>query len=256
MDISRNRISRASSGDRRRGRRRRPAVGLWRPGRGRFGTTTVPRSADVTPACVVTPEGPEGPFYTAVDLVRRDISEGRPGAPLDLRLRVVDAEACEPIPDAGVDVWHAGAGGLNSAFVGQGESADIDTTEQTFLRGVHSTGEDGEPPSRRSIRGGTRAAHPRALQDPPRRPHPGKVPALLPGPDHRARLPVRSPSPTRTQGHRQRRRRARRRSSRAHHGGCARRRRLPGEPHDRDPAMRDMAEKRRRPGAGSAAERT
>lgn len=106
--------------------------------------TTAPHPAGTVPVCVLTPEEDEGPFYTDIDLVRRDIREGRPGTPLDLRLRVVDAEGCEPIADASVDVWHADAGGLYSAFTGQGESADLDTTAQTFLRGVQSTDENGE----------------------------------------------------------------------------------------------------------------
>ena len=57
------------------------------------------------------PELTEGPYYLDLDLVRSDIAEGRPGLPLDLRVAVVDADACEPIEGAAVDVWHCDARG-------------------------------------------------------------------------------------------------------------------------------------------------
>ena len=41
--------------------------------------------------CVLTPEQTEGPYYIPNERVRRNITEGRPGAPLVLRLSVVDA---------------------------------------------------------------------------------------------------------------------------------------------------------------------
>jgi hypothetical protein len=48
-------------------------------------------------SCVLTPEQTEGPYYIAGEKLRRDITEGRPGVPLFLRLRVVDASTCRPI---------------------------------------------------------------------------------------------------------------------------------------------------------------
>ena len=42
-------------------------------------------------SCVLTPEQTEGPYYIGSEKLRRDITEGRPGVPLVLRLRVVDA---------------------------------------------------------------------------------------------------------------------------------------------------------------------
>lgn len=100
-------------------------------------------SGATTPNCVLTPEEIEGPFYTDLNLVRRDITDGKPGSPLEMQITVVDAASCEPIPDATVDVWHADAGGLYSAFTGQGDNADIDTTAESFLRGVQPTDANG-----------------------------------------------------------------------------------------------------------------
>lgn len=102
-------------------------------------TTTVNPAADGTtpaPACVLTPETTEGPFYIDGEAVRSDITEGKPGAPLHLVLTVVDATACKPIPGAAVDIWHADASGEYSGF---GSASN-----RTFLRGIQMTGADGK----------------------------------------------------------------------------------------------------------------
>src|SRR6266487_3199567 len=68
-------------------------------------------AATVSKACKLTPEVTEGPFYVALDKIRRDITEGRPGVPLTLKIRVVDVKRCAPIHAAAVDIWHCDAGG-------------------------------------------------------------------------------------------------------------------------------------------------
>ena len=82
--------------------------------------------------CVLTPEMTEGPYYLAGEKLRRDITEGKPGARLDLALTVVDASTCRPIKGATVDIWHCDAGGVYSGF-GAGAS------NRTFLRGLQKT---------------------------------------------------------------------------------------------------------------------
>jgi protocatechuate 3,4-dioxygenase beta subunit len=73
----------------------------------------------------------EGPYYLDLNDVRRDITEGRPGAPLDLKITVIDAAKCTPIAGAAVDLWHCDASGVYSGFQsGAG---------QTFLRGTQLT---------------------------------------------------------------------------------------------------------------------
>lgn len=89
---------------------------------------------DESPACRVTPEQTEGPFYFDVDRIRSDIREDRAGTPLEVALRVRDAR-CEPVADAIVELWQADAGGVYSGF----ESGEGDT----FLRGAQVTNEDG-----------------------------------------------------------------------------------------------------------------
>jgi len=83
--------------------------------------------------CVLSPEMTEGPYYLPNEKLRRNITEGLPGAPLSLRLTVADASTCKPIKGAVVDIWHASAGGKYS-----GEQSN-DTVGQTFLRGIQRT---------------------------------------------------------------------------------------------------------------------
>jgi protocatechuate 3,4-dioxygenase beta subunit len=85
-----------------------------------------------TVRCVLTPEQTEGPYYLANEKVRRNITEGKPGTPLALRLGVVDAATCRPIKGAAVDIWHADAAGAYSGF---GEGA----ANRTAMRGIQRT---------------------------------------------------------------------------------------------------------------------
>jgi protocatechuate 3,4-dioxygenase beta subunit len=92
--------------------------------------------------CAITPETTEGPFYFDPELERQDITEGREGVELMLRLQVVD-ENCRPLSKARVDIWHCDARGHYSGYPGQGDGRDIDTTGEKFLRGVQHTDEQG-----------------------------------------------------------------------------------------------------------------
>ena len=87
-------------------------------------------------SCVLTPELTEGLYYIAGEKVRRNITEGRPGTPLTLRLAVVNASTCKPIKGAAVDIWHADAGGVYSGF-GAGAA------NRTFMRGIQRTDASG-----------------------------------------------------------------------------------------------------------------
>jgi protocatechuate 3,4-dioxygenase beta subunit len=102
-------------------------------------------------SCILTPEMTEGPYYLAGEKLRRNITEGRPGARLDLRQSVVDAKTCKPIKGAIVDIWHADAVGVYSGF-GSGASS------RTFMRGVQRTDKNGLAIFRTVYPAGTRAA--------------------------------------------------------------------------------------------------
>ena len=93
-------------------------------------------SAASEDACILTPQAEEGPYYLDPKMVRAEVTEGRPGVPLALRLRVIEAGSCTPITGARVDIWHCDARGIYSAFPGQGDAHNIDQSGKTFLRGT------------------------------------------------------------------------------------------------------------------------
>jgi protocatechuate 3,4-dioxygenase beta subunit len=93
--------------------------------------------------CVLTPEAVEGPFYFDPNLVRADITEGRPGAPLALTLQVASVKDCTRLHGVRVDLWHADGQGMYSGYRGQGDDG-VSTRGQTFLRGTQFTGVDGQ----------------------------------------------------------------------------------------------------------------
>jgi protocatechuate 3,4-dioxygenase beta subunit len=86
----------------------------------------------------------EGPYYLDGALVRKDITEGKSGVPLTLRLTVVDAtDGCTPVPGAAVEIWHCDAWGYYSGYTtanpggsAPAESEDGSTAnDSTYLRG-------------------------------------------------------------------------------------------------------------------------
>jgi protocatechuate 3,4-dioxygenase beta subunit len=104
-------------------------------------STAVPSSGTSTAVsaagCSVIPEETEGPF--GLDLgndhtyYRRDITEGRPGVPLELTLALVDvAHGCTPLQGARVDGWHCDKDGVYSGY----QQDAVDTVGETFLRGI------------------------------------------------------------------------------------------------------------------------
>jgi hypothetical protein len=70
--------------------------------------------------------------------VRRDVTDGLPGYPLRLGVRVVDEE-CEAVRGAVVDIWHADVDGDYSAFSDGSGGGDDAGEGTTFLRGSQIT---------------------------------------------------------------------------------------------------------------------
>ena len=85
------------------------------------------------PNCVLAPEQTEGPYCINNHLIRSDIRAGKAGAPLSLRLQVLDASTCKPLRGATVEVWHADASGNYSGF----------STSGNYLRGGQKTNSRG-----------------------------------------------------------------------------------------------------------------
>ena len=105
-------------------------------------------AADTAPApaamCQFAPSVPEGPFYFDPKLVRRDITEGRPGIPLEYRLAVVDAQ-CRAVANARIDIWQCDSEGAYSGYDGQSTGANtagtrwsLNTNDDGYLLGFAS----------------------------------------------------------------------------------------------------------------------
>ena len=110
------------------------AAGLLQARQGQAAEATPPAASE--DACILTPQAEEGPYYLDPKMVRAEVTEGKPGVPLALRLRVIEAGSCTPITGARVDIWHCDARGIYSAFPGQGDAHNIDQSGKTFLRGT------------------------------------------------------------------------------------------------------------------------
>jgi hypothetical protein len=91
--------------------------------------------------CSLLPEKTAGPFPLDQQFDRGDITEGYPGQPMRLGLRVLDA-TCSPVPGAAVEIWHADATGDYSAFTDNGGGKD-EGAGTTFLRGTQTADADG-----------------------------------------------------------------------------------------------------------------
>jgi len=123
--------------------------------------TAAPDGGDT--ACVVTSRQVEGPFYFPSP-ERRDVTEGRKGRPLDLRLQLTRHPDCTPLANAAVEIWHCDAEGIYSGYPEEishdawntlvffvrnaekradGEIHVPPRTEATFLRGLQRTDVDG-----------------------------------------------------------------------------------------------------------------
>ncbi|MBO7935212.1 MULTISPECIES: intradiol ring-cleavage dioxygenase [Streptomyces] len=94
----------------------------------------------------------EGPYYLDGALVRKDITEGKSGVPLTLRLAVVDAtDGCTPVKGAAVEIWHCDAWGYYSGYTtanpggsAPAESEDGSTADDdTYLRGYQVANANG-----------------------------------------------------------------------------------------------------------------
>jgi protocatechuate 3,4-dioxygenase beta subunit len=100
-------------------------------------------------ACPVIPDETIGPYpdrtgmLTSATFNRRDITDGKPGLPLDLVLSLVDSGAvCAAVTGAQVIVWQCDAEGHYSEYANQ--PGGYDGTGATFLRGVQTADAGGQ----------------------------------------------------------------------------------------------------------------
>ncbi|MEH2425085.1 MAG: intradiol ring-cleavage dioxygenase [Nostoc sp.] len=99
------------------------------------------------PACVVSPEQTEGPYFVDEKLNRSDIrsdpADGsvKDGVPLHLTLQVsqIGSTGCTPLAGAIIDVWHCDALGVYSDV----KDRSFSTVGQKFLRGYQVSNANG-----------------------------------------------------------------------------------------------------------------
>lgn len=95
---------------------------------------------------MLTENAGEGPFYLDADLVRANVIDGQPGAPLEIAFEVTRARDCAPLAGARVDLWQANAVGLYSGYArqqGVGDIAVEAAVGQRWLRGTQLADGDG-----------------------------------------------------------------------------------------------------------------
>ncbi|MEU0945833.1 intradiol ring-cleavage dioxygenase [Streptomyces canus] len=114
--------------------------------------TTDTTQATATACMTLMSSVTEGPYYLDGALVRKDITEGKSGVPLTLRLTVVDAtDGCTPVKGAAVEIWHCDAWGYYSGYTtanpggsAPAESEDGSTAnDATYLRGYQIANANG-----------------------------------------------------------------------------------------------------------------
>jgi protocatechuate 3,4-dioxygenase beta subunit len=99
------------------------------------------------PACVVSPEQTEGPYFVDEKLNRSDIRSNpvdgsvKDGVPLQLTLHVsqIGSSGCTPLAGAIVDIWHCDALGVYSDVT----DPSFSTAGQKFLRGYQVSNANG-----------------------------------------------------------------------------------------------------------------
>lgn len=96
-------------------------------------------------SCILTPEVTQGPYWVQGELLREDITEDGEGVPLTLDIQIIDVNTCEPVPQAFLEIWHCNSTGVYSGVVanGNGNSEDTTNLDNTFLRGIQQSDEDG-----------------------------------------------------------------------------------------------------------------
>lgn len=88
------------------------------------------------------------------EIVRHDLRESQEGIDFYLDIGVIDVETCEPLPDVALTIWSCNATGSYSGYTGVDPDtvelldgwtsrADGTTDDETFLRGIQMTNDDG-----------------------------------------------------------------------------------------------------------------
>ncbi|KAH6658509.1 Intradiol ring-cleavage dioxygenase [Truncatella angustata] len=96
-------------------------------------------------SCTLTPEGESGPYYVAGEYVRTDLAEDVQGVPVHYEFQILDADTCEPLVGAYFEIFNCNATGVYSGTTntGNGNTADVTVLDETWLRGLQPTDDEG-----------------------------------------------------------------------------------------------------------------
>jgi protocatechuate 3,4-dioxygenase beta subunit len=102
-----------------------------------------PASSQAT--CTLIPSETAGPFpldlTTNTFYFRQDVREDRIGVPLKVRMRIVGADNCAPMPNVRVNIWHCDKEGQYSGY---DNSMNPGQAGKTYLRGYQIADANGE----------------------------------------------------------------------------------------------------------------
>lgn len=99
--------------------------------------------------CTLIPSEDAGPFPLDLnenpDFLKQDIREDREGVPMNLKIRIVGENNCEPMPNVRVNIWHCDKEGLYSGYdIVGGPFNNPGQEGLTYLRGYQFTDANGE----------------------------------------------------------------------------------------------------------------
>jgi protocatechuate 3,4-dioxygenase beta subunit len=94
----------------------------------------------IADACVLIPSETAGPFPLDLSdnsfFFRQDVREDRTGVQLNLKMKILGLDNCEPMQNVRVHIWHCDKDGLYSGYQGE--------VGLTYLRGWQMTDANGE----------------------------------------------------------------------------------------------------------------
>lgn len=104
--------------------------------------------------CALAPDTIWGPYGVDGEMVRHDLRESQEGIDFYFDIGVIDIETCEPLSGVALTIWNCNATGSYSSFTGVDPDTvelldgwtkreDGSTDDETFLRGVQVTNDDG-----------------------------------------------------------------------------------------------------------------
>jgi protocatechuate 3,4-dioxygenase beta subunit len=101
--------------------------------------------ADGVMTCALLCQTTAGPC-TSDAIERQDVSEGWAGLPVRLALKLVDADNCQPVEGAVVEIWHTQRAGVYSGVTPAGAFCygdDPDAENYLYFRGAQSSDAEG-----------------------------------------------------------------------------------------------------------------